>query len=165
MEIQTRLEDFGASGGGPIGYRCRYCGRAFTTEKGLNSHIRRRHFDRDVPYDETLFTYEGVEVEEGPGKRAVLKIRMDKAMLRELVDKANKLGYPLDVFVFKLLDIALSPTVEEMERVVAELAKVSGQDILSPYTSTIYKGGTGEPIKLPGRPSMEGRPQEQPYIS
>jgi hypothetical protein len=100
-------------------------------------------------------------VEEGPGKRAVLKIHMDKAMLRELVDRANKFGYPLDVFVFKLLDIALSPTVEEMERVVATLAKETGHDILSPYTNTIYKGGTGEPIKIPREPPAEVRP----YIS
>jgi len=161
MDVQTRLEDFGVSGEWPTGYRCRYCGRTFTTEKGLNSHIRRRHYDKDVPYYETLFTYERVEVEEGPGKRAILKIYMDKAMLRELVEKANKFGDPLDVFIFKLLEIALSPTVEEMERVVAELARATGMDIFSPFTDTIYKGGTGEPIKPP-----RGLPAEvRSYIS
>jgi hypothetical protein len=158
MEVQTRLEDFGAGGGGPIGHRCRYCGRAFTTEKGLNSHIRKKHYDRDVPYYETLFTHDRVEIEEGPGKRAVLRIHMDKAMLRELVEKANKFGDPLDVFIFKLLEIALSPTVEEMERVVAELAKATGRDIFSPFTDTIYKGGTGEPIKPPRMPPAEVGP-------
>jgi hypothetical protein len=157
MDVQTRLEDFGVSGEWPIGHRCRYCGRTFTTEKGLNSHIKRKHYDRDVPYYETLFTYERVEVEEGPGRRAVLKIHMDKAMLRELVEKANKFGDPLDVFIFKLLEIALSPTVEEMERVVAELARATGMDIFSPFTDTIYKGGTGEPVKAPRGPPAEVR--------
>jgi hypothetical protein len=161
MEVQTRLEDFGASGGAPIGYRCRYCGRAFTTEKGLNSHIKRRHYDRDVPYDETLFTYERVETEEGPGKRAVLKIYMDKAMLRDLVRRATEFGYTLDVFIFKLLNIALEPTVDEMEKIVAALARETGQDIFSPFTHTLYKGGTGQPVKIPREPPAEARP----YIS
>jgi hypothetical protein len=161
MEVQTRLEDFGASGGGPIGYRCRYCGRAFTTERGLDSHIRRRHYDRDVPYDETLFTYERVETEEGPGKRAVLKIYMDRAMLRDLVRRAAEFGYPLDIFIFKLLNIALAPTADEMEKIVAALARETGQDIFSPITHTLYKGGTGQPVKIPREPPAE----VGPYIS
>jgi hypothetical protein len=161
MEVQTRLEDFGAGGGGPIGYRCRYCGRVFTTEKGLNSHITRRHYGRDVPHDETLFTYERVETEEGPGKRAVLKIHMDKDMLRDLVHRAAEFGYPFDVFIFKLLNIALAPTADEMEKIVAALARETGQDIFSPITHTLYKGGTGQPVKIPREPPAE----VGPYIS
>jgi anaerobic ribonucleoside-triphosphate reductase len=161
MDIQTRLEDFGASGPGTIGYRCRYCGRVFTTEKGLNSHISRRHFNKDVPSDETLFTYERVEIEEGPGKRAVLKIYMDKAMLRDLMHRAAEFGYPFDVFIFKLLNIALAPTADEMEKIIAMLAKETGQDIFSPITHILYKGGTGQPVKLPKGPPAE----VGPYIS
>jgi len=161
MDIQTHLEDFGVSGEGPIGYKCRYCGRVFGTEKGLNSHITKRHLDRDVPLDEALFTYNRVEVEEGPGKRAVLKIHMDKAMLKELVGKAAEFGYPFDVFIFKLLNIALAPTLNEMEKIVAELAKTTGHDIFSPITYTLYKGGTGQPVKIPREPPAE----VGPYIS
>lgn len=137
----------------------------FGTEKGLNSHIKKTHFGRDVPDDETLLTYERVECEELPGKRALLKIYMDKMMLRDLQKQAATLGYPFDVFIFKILNAALSPVPGEMEKILATLAKELGVDILSPMTNTVYKGGTGEPIKLPGRPLVEGEKHEQPYIA
>jgi hypothetical protein len=149
MDVQTRLEDFGLSGEWPIGFRCRYCGRSFGTEKGLNSHITKSHLGKDVPLTETLYTYNRVEVEEGPGKRVVLKIHTDKAMLRELLNKATKFGYPLDIFIFKVLYMATAPTLDEMEQFAAEMARTTGHHYFSPITGTLYEGGTGRPIKMP----------------
>jgi hypothetical protein len=108
--------------------RCRYCGRIFNSFKSLNLHITKKHFDKDVKPEETVYAQEGIEIERR-GRYSILKITMATTLLRSLEALASKLNMPLDMMIFKLFITATGAGGLYIEEIMKKLVS---EDKLEP---------------------------------
>ena len=96
---QTTLDEFESEN--PRPFKCRYCGKAFKTERGLKAHITRNH----LAHDTWIAPDEKVEIRKH-SRFVDVRLKVRRALWREL----EKVAVSLNMSEADLLMMLISST-------------------------------------------------------
>ncbi|MEM1820963.1 MAG: C2H2-type zinc finger protein [Thermofilaceae archaeon] len=110
---QRSLLEFIKAAEGEGGVKCKYCGRAFSTQRGLKVHLARAH---------SLYSDEDVEVVEVDEGHVQLTVKMRKTLYQDLMRNVERAGVDLCSYLLSALIMGDFLFDKEVQRYIARKA-------------------------------------------